>query len=115
MEKEGSRISDCEEVPGEVMHVLGTEKEVVETGVEDREGEEEEEEEEEEGEEEVEDEGEDDIEEEDGYTFKFKAGENPFDFVEGTDFSVQPYKKFERLEYEALAEKKRKALANGQR
>uniref|UniRef100_A0A0A0LGB1 General transcription factor 3C polypeptide 3 n=1 Tax=Cucumis sativus TaxID=3659 RepID=A0A0A0LGB1_CUCSA len=114
MEKEGSRISDCEEVPGEVMHVLGTEKEVVETGVEDREGEEEEEEEEEEGEEEVEDEGEDDIEEEDGYTFKFKAGENPFDFVEGTDFSVQPYKKFERLEYEALAEKKRKALANGQ-
>lgn len=110
MEKEGNRISDSEEVPGDVMHVLGVEKEV-ETGVVDRE----EEEEEEEGEEEVEDEGEDDIEEEDGYTFKFKAGENPFDFVEGTDFSVQPYKKFERLEYEALAEKKRKALANGQR
>ncbi|XP_038879313.1 general transcription factor 3C polypeptide 3 [Benincasa hispida] len=111
MEKEGNTVSDNEEVPGGNMSVLGAGKEVVETGVEDRE---EEEEEEEEGEEEVEDEGEDDIEEEDGYIFKFKAGENPFDFVEGTDFSIQPYKKFERLEYEALAEKKRKALANGQ-
>ena len=110
MEEEGNTISDNEEVPG--CDVRG--KRVVETEVEDRE-EEEEEEEEEEDEEEVEDEGEDDNEEEDGYIFKFKAGENPFDFVEGTDFSIQPYKKFERLEYEALAEKKRKALANGQR
>ncbi|KAK7819000.1 general transcription factor 3c polypeptide 3, partial [Quercus suber] len=40
-------------------------------------------------------------------------GINPFDFVEdNVDSGVQPYEQFERLEYEALAEKKRKLLAN---
>ena len=45
--------------------------------------------------------------------FRFKDGINPFDFVEdNVDSGVQPYEQFERLEYEALAEKKRKLLAD---
>lgn len=77
--------------------------------------EEEEEEEEEEGQEEEEAE-EDDNEDEGEYTFRFKEGINPLDFVEdNADSGVQPYEQFERLEYEALAEKKRKSLANSQR
>ena len=81
-----------------------------------------EEEEEEEGggdgdeeEEEEEDDDDDDNEGEGNYMFRFKDGINPFDFVEDNATSgVQPYEQFERLEYEALAEKKRKLLANSQ-
>ena len=78
------------------------------------------EEEEEEGggdgdEEEEEDDDDDDNEGEGNYMFRFKDGINPFDFVEDNATSgVQPYEQFERLEYEALAEKKRKLLANSQ-
>ena len=61
------------------------------------------------------DEEEEEEEEEEEYTFRFKDGVNPLDFVEDNAFSDQPYKQFERLEYEALAEKKRKALADGEK
>ncbi|EXC33654.1 General transcription factor 3C polypeptide 3 [Morus notabilis] len=54
-------------------------------------------------------------EEEEEYSFRFKEGVNPLDFVEDNALSGQPYKQFERLEYEALAEKKRKALADSHR
>lgn len=81
--------------------------------------EEEEEEEEQEGEQQEEDDEDDDDGNEDEnegegeYMFRFKDGINPFDFVEdNVDSGVQPYEQFERLEYEALAEKKRKLLAN---
>ncbi|KAL5564861.1 hypothetical protein UlMin_028025 [Ulmus minor] len=53
-----------------------------------------------------------DDEEGEEYIFRFKEGVNPLDFVEDNALSGQPYKQFERLEYEALAEKKRKALAD---
>ncbi|RDX98421.1 General transcription factor 3C polypeptide 3, partial [Mucuna pruriens] len=52
---------------------------------------------------------EDDIEEEDEYTFRFENGMNPLDFVDNNDSGVQIYQQFERLEQEALANKKRKA------
>lgn len=99
-EGEEDKLEDCEEAPEGDAEVAEEENKEMEEGEEDGE--------EEEGEEE------DDIEDEVGYTFKFKDGENPLDFVEDNAFSVQPYKQFERLEYEALAEKKRKALADGQ-
>uniref|UniRef100_A0A2N9IDX6 Uncharacterized protein n=1 Tax=Fagus sylvatica TaxID=28930 RepID=A0A2N9IDX6_FAGSY len=67
----------------------------------------------EEEEEEEDDDDDDDNEGEGKYMFRFKDGINPFDFVEDNATSgVQPYEQFERLEYEALAEKKRKLLAN---
>jgi general transcription factor 3C polypeptide 3 (transcription factor C subunit 4) len=68
-------------------------------------------------EEEVEEEGEEGEEEDEcEYTFRFEEGINPLDFVEDNAASgVQPYEQFERLEYEALAEKKRKLLADCQR
>ncbi|KAK7341332.1 hypothetical protein VNO80_24258 [Phaseolus coccineus] len=51
-----------------------------------------------------------DIEEEDEYTFRFENGMNPLDFIDNNDDSgLQPYERFERLEQEALADKKRKA------
>ncbi|KAK4573981.1 hypothetical protein RGQ29_031780 [Quercus rubra] len=85
----------------------------------DVEKEEEEEEEEQEGEQQQEDDEDDDDGNEDEnegegeYMFRFKDGINPFDFVEdNVDSGVQPYEQFERLEYEALAEKKRKLLAD---
>ncbi|KAJ7961663.1 General transcription factor 3C polypeptide 3 [Quillaja saponaria] len=53
------------------------------------------------------------VDEDDGdYTFRFKDGINPLDFVEDNASGVQSYQQFERLEYEALAHKKRKALAD---
>jgi len=51
-----------------------------------------------------------DMEEEDEYTFRFENGMNPLDFVDNNDDSgLLPYELFERLEQEALADKKRKA------
>ncbi|GAB4839589.1 hypothetical protein Ancab_029112 [Ancistrocladus abbreviatus] len=58
------------------------------------------------GDEEGEEDGEDDIEEADCM--------NPLDFVEDDASGVQLYQQFERLEYEALAERKRKAFADNQ-
>lgn len=62
-----------------------------------------------------EDEEEDD-EEDDGsgeYKFQFEAEMDPLAFTEEDAFGRQPYQQFERLEheYEALAAKKREALA----
>ncbi|KAG9455032.1 hypothetical protein H6P81_007936 [Aristolochia fimbriata] len=74
-----------------------------------RDGEEEEEEDVEEGEEEDDD---DDDAEDELYTLRFENGMNPLDFVENDASGVLPYQQFERLEYEALAERKRKALQN---
>lgn len=87
---------------------MGTEDSMkVDVVEEENEREQEEELEEEEGEEE---------EDECEYTFRFEEGINPLDFVEDNAASgVQPYEQFERLEYEALAEKKRKLLADCQR
>ncbi|KAG2398024.1 uncharacterized protein HKW66_Vig0137400 [Vigna angularis] len=51
-----------------------------------------------------------DMEEENEYTFRFENGMNPLDFVDNNDDSgLQPYERFERLEQQALADKKRKA------
>lgn len=51
-----------------------------------------------------------DMEEEDEYTFRFQNGMDPLDFIDNNDDSgLQPYERFERLEQEALADKKRKA------
>ncbi|KAM7474094.1 hypothetical protein LguiB_021337 [Lonicera macranthoides] len=59
---------------------------------------------------------EDDEDEDEGgtYKFRFEGDMNPLDFIEDDAFGVQPYQRFERLEheYEALAAKKRKALAD---
>ncbi|XP_021299995.1 general transcription factor 3C polypeptide 3 isoform X2 [Herrania umbratica] len=51
-------------------------------------------------------------EEDDDYEFRFKSGINPLEFVGENASGLQIYQQFERLEYEALAEKKRKALAD---
>ncbi|XP_043690462.1 general transcription factor 3C polypeptide 3 isoform X2 [Telopea speciosissima] len=76
--------------------------------------EDEEEGEEEEEEEDNDEEGEEDME--DGeYTLRFEGEMDPLDFTEDDANGYQPYQQFERLEYEALAEKKRKALAQSQR
>lgn len=46
----------------------------------------------------------------DEYHFQFEGGMDPLDVVEADGIEVEPYRLFERLEYEALAEKKRKSL-----
>lgn len=62
-----------------------------------------------------EDEEEEEEVEEDGvYSLRFDDGMNPLDFTENDASGLQPYEQFERLEYEALAEKKRKALSQCQ-
>ncbi|RZC88953.1 hypothetical protein C5167_030646 [Papaver somniferum] len=48
----------------------------------------------------------------DVFTLAFHGEMNPLDLTEDDAFGVQPYQKFELLEYEALAEKKRKLLNN---
>ncbi|KAA8542715.1 hypothetical protein F0562_023786 [Nyssa sinensis] len=61
-------------------------------------------------EEEEEEEGEDNSE--DGeFALRFEGDMNPFDFTEDDASGIQPYQRFERLEYESLAGKNRKALA----
>lgn len=75
--------------------------------------EEEEEEEDNEGADEEEEE-EDEPEGEGEYTFRFTDGMSPLDFVHNNDSGIQRYQQFERLEYEALADRKRKALAESQ-
>lgn len=57
--------------------------------------------------------GEDEYVEDEGECiFRFKDGINPLDFVEKNDAGVLRYQQFERLEYEALAGKKRRAVAD---
>ncbi|OWM77222.1 general transcription factor 3C polypeptide 3 isoform X2 [Punica granatum] len=71
-----------------------------------------EEQEEDEGKQEGDEDEEEEEEEEEGYAFRFESGMNPLDFTHEDATGLQPYERFERLEYEALAEKKRKALAD---
>lgn len=47
--------------------------------------------------------------EDDQYVFRFKSGVNPLDLTESNTSGLQVYQQFERLEYEALASRKRKA------
>ncbi|MQL78370.1 hypothetical protein Taro_010798 [Colocasia esculenta] len=54
-------------------------------------------------------EGEGEAQEEE-YRFQFDGGMDPVDVVEAEAIEVEPYRLFERLEYEALADRKRKAL-----
>ena len=70
-----------------------------------------------------EDEGQDDegfamddreIDEPDEYCFQFEREIDPVDIVEADAIEMEPYLLFERLEYEALAEKKRKSLNQNQ-
>lgn len=63
---------------------------------------------------EEEEEEEEEVEEDGVYTLRFEDGMNPLDFTENDASGLQPYEQFERLEYEALAEKKRKALSQCQ-
>ncbi|KAI3898536.1 hypothetical protein MKW92_031125 [Papaver armeniacum] len=51
-------------------------------------------------------------EDNDAFTLRFHGEMNPLDFTEDDGVGVEPYQKFERLEYEALAGKKRKLLKN---
>ncbi|KAM7471099.1 hypothetical protein LguiA_009282 [Lonicera macranthoides] len=63
---------------------------------------------------EAEEEEEEEEEEEGGtYKFRFDGEMDPLDFAEDDAFGVQPYQQFERWEheYEVLAAKKRKSLA----
>lgn len=59
--------------------------------------------------------GEGEEDDEDEGAFRFKSGINPLDYVGDDASGVQTYQQFERLEYEALAEKKRKGIADCRR
>ncbi|BBN06711.1 general transcription factor 3C polypeptide 3 (transcription factor C subunit 4) [Marchantia polymorpha subsp. ruderalis] len=50
-------------------------------------------------------------EENDEYQLEFGTGMDPLAFVEENESGVMPFQQFEKLEYEALAARKRKALA----
>lgn len=54
----------------------------------------------------------DDNSEDGEFVLRFEGDMNPFDFTEDDAFGVQPFQRFERLEYERLAERKRKAHEN---
>ncbi|GFY99697.1 hypothetical protein Acr_13g0010970 [Actinidia rufa] len=60
------------------------------------------------------DDDEEDDNDEDTYTLRFDEEDDPLAFAEDDSSGIQPYQQFERLEnhYEALADKKRKALAS---
>ena len=75
--------------------------------------EEQEQQEEQEDEDSSDDDDEDDNDE-DAYTLRFDEEDDPLAFAEDDSSGIQPYQQFERLEnhYEALADKKRKALAS---
>ncbi|KAG6530427.1 hypothetical protein ZIOFF_012659 [Zingiber officinale] len=70
----------------------------------------EEEREEDDGGEEEEWEEDDGEEEEEGYTLLFDGDMDPIGFAQDENHGIELYQKFERREYEALAERKRKAL-----
>ncbi|CAK9164964.1 unnamed protein product [Ilex paraguariensis] len=61
----------------------------------------------EQGEEEQGEEG-DDNSDDGEFVLRFEGDMNPFDYTENDAFGVQPYQRFQRLEYESLAERKRK-------
>lgn len=46
------------------------------------------------------------------YSLRFDDGVNPLDFNENDASGFQFYEQFERLEYDALAQKKRKQFRN---
>ncbi|XP_021800155.1 general transcription factor 3C polypeptide 3-like [Prunus avium] len=96
MDKEGNATGDHEEALQYALAVCLEED--MEEDVED------DEEDEEDGEVDEED------EDEDENTFSFKDGVNPLDFVEDDAFGDQVYEQFVGMGYEALAERKRKAL-----
>lgn len=73
--------------------------------------EEEEENEDENAAEEEEEEDEAEEEEDEEYTFRFKNGMSPLEFVDNNDSGVHRYQQYQRLENQALADKKRKALS----
>ncbi|KAJ0085375.1 hypothetical protein Patl1_06855 [Pistacia atlantica] len=52
--------------------------------------------------------GEEEEGEDEEYVFRFNSGVNPLDLTENNSSGLQTYQQFERLEYEALAERKRK-------
>ncbi|XP_020103106.1 general transcription factor 3C polypeptide 3-like isoform X3 [Ananas comosus] len=80
-------------------------------GEEERRGDEEEQEKENEEDVAVEEEEEEEEEGDDEeYAIEFDEETNPLDFIEEAADGVELYQQFERLEYEALAERKRKAL-----
>lgn len=64
----------------------------------------------EEGDEEEGEEDEDEGEGEERCELEFADGTDPIDLVQETHDGVELYQRFERLEHEALAERKRKAL-----
>ncbi|XP_076887573.1 uncharacterized protein LOC143537758 [Bidens hawaiensis] len=51
-------------------------------------------------------------EEDDAYTLRFEGEVNPLALIEVDADGVYPYEHFERMEYEALADKKRKAIVD---
>ncbi|XP_030473262.2 uncharacterized protein LOC115690903 isoform X2 [Syzygium oleosum] len=106
----GVEVGDCQATAGEPVLTEGERHEEGE-GLQ----EEEEEEEEEGGEEEEDDDDDDGDGDGDGeYVFQFGSGMDPLDFTKDDDSGLQTYQQFERLEYEALAEKKRKGLDSSQ-
>lgn len=95
------------------MEAVSTEMEVEVAPTEEQEREEKGEREVENGEEGDVEEGEEDEEEGEGEKrceLEFADGTDPIDLVQGAHDGVELYHRFERLEYEALAERKRKAL-----
>lgn len=88
------------------------EREEAEDGLEEEE-EEKEEEEDEDGDGVEEGEGDDEIEEdgEEECSVRFEGEMNPLDLVKDVSSEIQLYQQFERLEHEALAEKKRMVIA----
>lgn len=90
-------------------HVTGTDKETMEKERFEQDDSEREEEMEENDEKE-EEEGEEEEEEEDVYMLQFDGDMDPLGFAQGDNHGVELYQQFERLEYEALAERKRKAI-----
>lgn len=108
MDKEESAPSEHEEASHYALAV-GLEEDVMEDDDEEADAEVEEDNEDDEEDGEVE---EDDNDDEEESTLTFKDGVNPLDLVEDGAFSDQLYQKFVGMDYEALAEKKRKALVD---
>ncbi|CAL9099031.1 unnamed protein product [Musa textilis] len=64
-----------------------------------------------EGEEEEEEEEDEEGDDDEGYTLRFDGDMDPLGLVQEDNHGVDLYQQFERLEYEALAERKRKAVS----
>lgn len=97
------------EVAGELEPDLGQGEGVMEAGLQGEDGEVEDENKEDGGGGGIRGKGEVDAQEVE-YRFEFRGGMDPVDIVEAEAIEVEPYRLFERLEYEALADRKRKAF-----